>query len=498
MSLTVTLNSQPVSVNMIDTDFPEWLETSVKGTGFFEWEVRAFKLRLIDVTPAVGQQVSVAIDGTQRLLGTVTAVEDKYSDTPMIECMPFGGVLKDVKAGAEEADEAGRLRWVFELEEETGIQAALEAVLARFNLNKPVHIAGAAWTVSVPGSQADVLGVFAPYGLTRFDERGTDTLNPSIRSSTVQQFVDLGLPVPTRAAMIELRSDTRGVFIGARRARILLGGEYTPFEAIAAFRLPDTGPGAENTVIETPFRPGSTDLVGYEEGWDTMDLLNGAESAAVAPGRAVSYVQRMTGLSNLEHVASIDRTDGVWSIVRRPWASLDDNTYGYAVWWGDPRTQTVSGRWYNKSMADLVKLFTLVSGRWLRFDGTALSLPLRDSDLGSITLPDDGLALDYEQQDRQQTPPEASIQIQPANAEAGSEPEGLAGWNESRVVALNWYYNDRFSGILRTTDAEYIAAEVPAGTNLLAHAVGVGHIIGKDYSTDGLRIRLRMIEEAAS
>lgn len=167
------------------------------------------------------------------------------------------------------------------------------------------------------------------------------------------------------------------------------------------------------------------------------------------------------------------------------------------IWWGDPRQQTVRGVWYNKTMADLVKLFALVSGRWLRFDGQTVTLPLRSSDLGGITLPASDMALEYDQQDTQQTPPDFQVQVQSEASDSNPDPEGLAGWTESRTVALNWWYNDRFAGVLRTTEAEYLTGEMPSGLQLLARADGVGHVVGIDYHTDGNTVRVRMIEEAA-
>lgn len=478
----IWLHSQEITSNLIGQDFSEYLETSVKGTGFFEWEVKALRFRAIDVSPSIGQQVRVTIDGQQELLGTVSAIEDAYTNTPLIEALPFGGVLKDVKAGVEESDDAGRLRWVFELAEDTSIQTALETLLARFNANKPVHIAGATWTVSVPGSQADILGVFAPYGLTtRTGESGT-----GYPGSSPAQYLAAGLPAPGYSVSVQVRDTGSELRLGLRVLGEDTGG--SPLSTVAYYSLPYAGPPANNRITQ-----GGTMS---PAAWEALTLLNGSTSADVAAGQVIAYVNRLTGYTDLEFVTAIQQTTGVWTVVKR--RDQDQRPIAFLVWWGDPRTQTIRGRWYNKSMADLVKLFTLVSGRWLKFDGTAITLPLRDSDVGEVSLPDPGLALSYDQQDVQQSTPEAQIVAQPNTGENLDEAEGLGGWTDSRTTALNWYYNDRFSGVLRTTTAEYIADELPAGLQLLSRVPGVGHVVGRDITMDGFRVRLKMIQEATA
>lgn len=472
------LSDREVSEDVVALDFPEWLETSMKGPGFFQWEVKPFSFRVHErcpVAPAVGLPGEVKIGGASRLRGMVSQVADAYSKTPEVTLLPYGGLLKDVPLGRVEPDDQGRLRWVFEVAPGTTIQAALEAALAGWAENKPLHFPAVDWTVEVTGDPADPVGVHAPHGITEGEFQG-------FPSDPRRDWTLAGVEPP--AAFYGLRQDGLDALLGMR-VLTEAGGNYTTNWNVWRFR-----PGQ--------FENGDPEAVGLmsDAAFSAYDSLLGQESAAVDGDVVRTVAARLLNvpIDRVGFIGALDTGSGAWTFVRKSPNSDSEPTWCYAIWWADPSVQTIGGRWINWALADFVKLCALVSLRWLKIDGSDLVLPLRTGFIAERALPASGLALEMDQQDEQVTMPGFDVQLQDPDSD---DPHGLAGYTDGQVSALNWLYSDSFSGIHRTTDATWPRALLPAGLTMLDRDPGYGTVTGIDWSTDGKRFRVKTVQEGA-
>lgn len=105
VNIKVTLNDVPVT-HLVDFEtFPEWFEESMKGDGYFEFEVKPFVFTLItigtDIVPARGDWVVITDSATneQLLNGKIDEILNADSSLPEITVFPQALVLKDAMVG---------------------------------------------------------------------------------------------------------------------------------------------------------------------------------------------------------------------------------------------------------------------------------------------------------------------------------------------------------------------------------------------------------------
>jgi hypothetical protein len=103
--LKFTLNSVVVT-HLVDFDtFPEWYEESMKGDGYFEFEVKPFVFTLItigtDIVPARGDWVEIieVSTGESLLKGKIDEILGADSSLPEITVFPQALILKDLIIG---------------------------------------------------------------------------------------------------------------------------------------------------------------------------------------------------------------------------------------------------------------------------------------------------------------------------------------------------------------------------------------------------------------
>jgi hypothetical protein len=500
---------------------PEWVESSVKGAGFFDWQVKDFAFRLLPggpVTPQIGQAVRVLIAGTERFSGVVDGIEDATSRTPRLVCQPPAVTLKDTMAGTPGVNPlTNEERFYFEIPRNgaLSIQAAAEAVLARYNANKDDRLPSRDWRVVVQGDETDFLLIHSPFSLTGpvAGSALADTFYADTRWR--QYYADFG----AYGGLMTLADDTPlpqrlKVLRHVATGRMVIA-EWHPNTWEPQDNDTDLAP-SQNWWLATLGASGEEDnACGYAGGsvpdYETGGLyaphvppgyeLVGWESEVISQETAVRYVRRLVGINDDEILAghaSIDFPTGTWAVVYRavplgyPAGNPQVETRFYVVWWGNPTVQRVSGRWANQSMVALLKLFAMVSGRWLRFVGDEVSFIPRGAGAGFMTLPPEDNALSLEQKVGTSSPA-GSIDIEVLDR-SSAESMGL-DYTAGRVSALQYAYVDRFAGVSTETRGEWLVDDAPAGLQLLAEDASLGILTELDYSTDGRRFRVLALQE---
>jgi hypothetical protein len=452
---------------------PEWVESSVKGAGFFDWQVKDFAFRLLPggpVTPQIGQAVRVLIAGTERFSGVVDGIEDATSRTPRLVCQPPAVTLKDTMAGRAGHDARGHARHWFEIQRPgLRIEDACLAVLADYNENRDPRLPPVgAWTVTVGGSVEDPVPIYEPHGLTGPGE-GQNSYTPLIIS-------DPGGVPPHLWVGVRLAEDGH-LLVGTLNS---VGDYYR----VAGFRA--DGPPDNNIIPYASSLPPAM--------WNALAAAP-TISSRLTEETLVAYAREVGDLADdvpMSVEGVVDFPDGTWAVVR---ATTSESLIGhhlFVTWWGDPRVQAVSGRWANTSMIDLLKLFAMVSGRWLRIVGTEVTLTPRVGGATFVTLPSSNLALEFEQKSGTASPG-GSIQVDTLDR-SDREDTGL-DYGVGRVAALQSYYVDRFAGVSTETRGEWLVDDAPAGLQLLAEDASLGILTELDYSTDGRRFRVLALQE---
>ena len=499
--IRVWLDGVDVTYWVVTRDLPEWLETSVKGPGWFEWRVSSFAFRLHDrapVTLAIGMVCVVSV-GAATLSGQIGKLEDTYTHVPRITVDPPALALKEVMAGSQGFAEDGRLRWVFELSGAT-LQEAAEQLLSTYNTERPAGYPARSWSVRVLGDPENPVQGLGPHELTGPDDDrigyGVGLL-ASINSTWEGDFTF------TAEDVIQLRTDENGVHMAVPYYAGTRDGQEMRLRVVT---FPPAGPPSDNVLR------GETYPQTVHHNWvmspDAAFLLfrqNGTEAGIstnrVDLERALSWVESQAGAeaadsTELDVVAIVDFEHGSWAFVRA--ITYDDQgtwVHMYAAWWSDPLVQLLRGRWANKSMAELLQVYALVTGHMLKFDeSTVVFVPRTDGEVTVID-PDPALAL-KPIADCIETvaPPEVNLETQ--DPEEDEDNRWGLDYGAGDVVALNWWYVDRFGGPVPVRDAEFPIALLPENARLLA-ASGAGTWTELDFSTDGERFRYHTIREGA-
>lgn len=498
----IWVNSQEVSGVVVREDLPEYLETSVKGPGFFEFRMEPFTFRMqaipeiagvLDAMPQIGQSCRITIDDEVWLDGVISDITDAYTSTPEVEAVPFGAALSDVKAGQQKTGSDGRLRWEFEIPTGSSVQDAAELLLSRFNDNKPANMAGVDWDVSVVGDTTEFLDEYVAYGLTQNVKAGE--VGNYFASHALGAWEQHGLTPPDESERVEIRRPAAGnlTYLGARRVMFSgVGGGWA--ERVSVWAFNDAGVTGQNAAgwlgYFTP-EQWRGEVAGFPTDFGSI-VAN--TSAHVTELQAELYTgdEEQAGNAFVDCFARYDAPDGTWT-----WCRLTDEegrVLVYAVWWANPIEQYIQGRFFNRSMGEMLQIMALITGRWIKITGSTVTLIARRSQANIVTLPDEGLAIEYEQQKKQVTPPGVNVPIW-----YGGTDEGLSGgWTPSQVAALNRWYNDGFAGIETQTESVYLSGELPSTLQLLSKEADLGTVIGLDRSLNGKKTRLRLIAEGGA
>lgn len=523
----ITLDGVDVTAYVVTEDLPEWVETTVKGAGFFDWEVKPFSFRLhqnCPQQPRYGQPAAVAINGVERFSGVVDGIREAFSKTPELTVAPPAVTLKDVMAGFPGVDpQTNAERFLFEIPADAplGIQDAILLALSRYNENKDDRLAAISeWTVDVQGSAEDWLGLRFPHGLTG-PEDGSAPANTFFADTEWRiRFPRMTLP--------DENGETFWVDGANRRLIFYEGGPQMPSLNLRVFRRVDDGAlflaqwqpltRAVDTATVT-LEPdqywrlaplGANGEADNAAPWGPLVTANyqdeyvpdgytmpGADSSYIEPATAVAYVRGYLGINEDEFLvchASQDTAAGTWAMVIR-WVPIpaphEIETRLYVVWYGNPLTQTVSGVWHNQPMIDLVKLFAMVSGRWLKVEGTHITLAPRLGDVGAVDLPDLSLAIEKDQWREYQNPAgELAIEVIDRDTEGSTGLDFTAG----RVSALSFAYLDLLSGEVIGTEGVWPVGLEPEGLQLLAGSQH-GQVNGISWAMDGRRFRVETMQE---
>jgi len=495
----VILDNEDVTKFVVTEDWPEWIESSVKGPGFFEWRLKSFEFRLHEscpTAPVSGLPVRVLVGDTERFTGYIDEGQDAFSKVPLLVCQPLAVLLKEVRAGRVGVDQRTQSEcWKLELDGAT-VQEACEAVVENFDENRDSRMPAVGWSAVVLGDTSDPAGIMAPHGLTG-PEAGTNYYEPQVQQGWGGEPLSSLVPL-TMWSQVRIVNGlpTLGVLYMMWR----IGGAYgewpgTMYYGFRVARFPASGP--VDAPVPVAYAPGASyeNFNGYSLlEWEAFPLAE-SSSSLVSDSTAIAYAQQASGLgegggAGMRVLAAYDTADGAWLFV----------AYGlrvYATWWGNPLVQRITGRWQNESMMDLLKLFAQVSGRWLKADGSVLTLLPRASDSGEVQMPAAGQAIDRDRQRRWQTPGRLNIE--------SLNPDDPGSWGiefgPGRLAALQYWYVDGFSGESVETTATYPMVVKPAGVQLLAGAVEDGEpgqkglVVELDWSTDGRLWRYRSIRE---
>jgi hypothetical protein len=495
---------------VIREDWPEWLETEMKGPGFFDWSVKSFEFRLYHgcpVAPTTGLRVRLLLSGVERFVGSVDEVRDAFTKTPLVACQPTAVLLKDVMSGTPGVDPAtGALHYLLTLRDAT-VAEAVAAVVERYNANRdPRFYPADDWVVDVRGSNEDPVPIHAPHGIR--GPRGDQIFfEPEIRPFPVSGLDEAYLAeyIPT-VDWLQARLDpsTGEMLIGCLHPSwVVEQGHWVPRSRYHVARCPIDGIPDSETIPFTeyindayPATPSSW--------WRNYPLAHNT-TVRLNSERVLHYTKTTLGLNPevylpfMAVVASIDHPSGTWTVVHQP-ADLNASFIGqfFLVWWGNPLVQRIGGRWENRPMAELIKIFAMVSGRWLRITNTTITMIPREQSDGFAVLPDPGLAIERDRQRRFVGVERPSIQLRDPDPES----YGL-DFSAPKLAALQYHYAERFTGDTVTTEAEFPIETLPSAMRLLAGAISPDEpaegqqVMALDFSTDGKRWRYRSVREGA-
>jgi len=481
--ITVFLADTDITSYVITDQWPEWVETSVKGKGLFEWQSQSFSFLMhisSPVTEERGQTVKIEVDGTERFYGFVDEVVDEWSDTPEIVAQPLSVALKDVMAGGTTTDDAsGTTTHVFELNNAT-LSEALTSLFSWYNINRPDTVPEvSSWTIDVQDENEVPEGMYYPYGLIQFGNIDYTWVNLyEYPDPILQSFVEtdesdwLGCKMDGDTLLIGVFTPDYADYEG--------GEQQDAEELFVVSSCPADGPSYYNRLqsfgIETP-----ATWLARTDAPTSSDRISEAE--ILSYHRANAQLDAWTPVTIL---AAYDVERGTWVVVKA-------NNRVYASWWGNPTLQTFTGRWSEESLASMVSLFAIVSGRLIHVENeTVTAIPRWTTTATQITLPDTTSALSYSMSREGQDP--AEIQIEQLDI---LDPASFGMKIRSGVInALKLWYSEQVGGDVVETEGEWAVTEWPTGLQMLA-TTNTGVVTGLDYATDGKRFRVKTIEESA-
>ncbi len=444
--IRVWLDGVDVTYWVVTKDLPEWLETSVKGAGWFEWRVSSFDFRLHDsapVTPVVGMACVVS---TKRftLSGQIGKLEDVSTHVPRITVDPPALALKEVMAGSQEFGEDGRLRWVFDLGRFGGpLSTVAMHLLSTYNEERPTNYPALEWSVQVLGDPENPVQGLGPHELTPPQEGLLGYLSNGATSTLPIPYYDRDAPqlkyhgdlIPRMYPEWDYApyNERLNALCIARRyydGRLVISVQRrfeTPSRWLVQYwALPENGL-PENGIAEALFTEELEGIEAYSQ-WNSYIGCSTElpmESERVPDSIALGWVKRQVGgeVTDYEIIGFHDAPQGTWAFVRSFRAAANSTpplaASVFATWWSDPLVQIIKGRWANKSMADLLQVFALVTGHMLKFEGsTVVFVPRADGEI-SVADPDPRFALKpVENSVETVSPPEVSVETQDPDADA--------------------------------------------------------------------------------
>jgi hypothetical protein len=498
----IELDGVHVTPWVVTEDWPEWLETSVKGPGWFEWSVKAFSFRLHEsapVVPTYGLACRVLMDGVERFTGVVDGIKDAFSKAPELTIQPPAVTLKDIKAGTPEY-ENGAIAYAFTIPSPgllVGEAAAL--VLAGYDANRdPRTQPVGEWVVSTLGDDEPLMEIYAPRG----------TVGPTIAESggVVPYSFPVINQVPDGFELSDLTNESNWLRLARNSAGEVRIYVYSPTflynqtegpenqvqhdfgytEPFAGLPDPFCVPYVYDTW--TPGYGGTLATISMAE-WSVLSTV-GWESSRINADMVIQFVRSQLGLPRSYAIYPVGAFDLDMDGKRMAWGFVEVLRNIVAVIWTEPTIDRISGKWKNASMSTLLKDFALVTGNWMKVEGNQVTYVRRDTVANTVTLPSFGLALENEQQSEMGTPGSISLEIRDP-----SDPDSTGiDIPRTLLTALDWWYSSRFSGVTVQTTAEWPIALIPGDITLLS-GTDYGQVIELDWSTDGQRFRVKTVQE---
>jgi len=127
---------------VLQDDFPEFLERTVKGRGYFDYEVQPFTFRILKgkYAPAIGEKILIYKDSTLKINGYIDSVNDVDNPAPEYTVFPTWLQLKDVMVGDKIEKSNGETEYSFKTESLTIIEKLVGAVVRSLNGRSDIEI----------------------------------------------------------------------------------------------------------------------------------------------------------------------------------------------------------------------------------------------------------------------------------------------------------------------------------------------------------------------
>ncbi len=168
MKVTILIDNHDITSQVLKDGYPEWFEESMKGAGYFNFEVRPFVFRVLATPLEAGIQINhsngsfilernmsaiVRNRNTGEIIlnGFVDGVSDEFTEKPQITLFPYALKLKDCLVGTRKnlndddwvegdpEDEEAEIVADFDTEETKPIREIVQMILndtnARENTN---------------------------------------------------------------------------------------------------------------------------------------------------------------------------------------------------------------------------------------------------------------------------------------------------------------------------------------------------------------------------
>jgi len=441
---------------LVDKDtFPEYFEESMKGDGYFEFEVRPLVFRLITtgtaVNPSRGDYITMRDSQTnaQILYGMVDEVQDVDTDNPEITVYPQALLLKDFVVGddLDLTDDETVKDYIFPVQH---IRETVRDIVARANVEY-----NTTFSVSIDSIPDEVLaGEFFGNKLKKF---GGSSLEKSILKLLGSTFSSYITKLGGEYYMIrkDASFEDRVVIGEADLLNFTLRRDFTIFRKtftidFGSLRVPSsdfTLPTVAETHHVWRLAGGGMDYIGDFDNVDAFGPKFWDKSASNVTSSVIKGFAQEKGMTeaSLEITVSFDQNDGnTYALVSGQFKN-DVDTKLLLLSFETSFDYEFAGEYRDSTAMEIIRDLAVVSNRWFYIDRTGLVYMLpRSQGRGSVALTA-GKTLEYKKTIRREASADVSINQYEENDDGEVKTYGLK-IRKNAWEALVSAYKTLFSG----------------------------------------------------
>jgi len=451
LDLKFTLSGVDIT-DIVDKDsFPEWFEESMKGDGYFNYEVSPIVFRLntygSSVVPAYGDLVELTntVTGLPMLKGKIDEIEDDESNQPQITVFPQALLLKDTIVGDETELSEGETIKEFNFTTQH-IRSTVQTLLTEVNAEHGTSMY--ANTTSIPDSENT--GKFFGNRLKTFE------------SLTFQQFMlnllgftdDFYIRKNDEDVYFLIHKDgyfrnrvviPRGEWIDENISFSVVGVSFT-FGTLVAPSSDFELPTADTTNhVWRMAAGGLEDLGDFDTDSQYGNKFTELDASNLPEDKFIDFATEEGLVSEQEIIASFDYDDGnSYAIVKGKFKN-DPFFSKMVISFETTFDDEYAGEYRDASALDIMRDFAVVANRWLYVDRSGLVYLLpRSETRGTVDYLTEW-TLEAKKTCRKEEDVEIKIDRYSENDKGKVITYGLK-LRKNELDAIKSYYRDLFSG----------------------------------------------------